>query len=82
MRAESQEDHSLISKVLAKAEFAVRDNSAFFTNDKNDAKVAVNPCAPAAYQIQSATGICQDFGIVIRIFEYSFNLFSDLYFQR
>lgn len=82
MRAKSQEDHSFIRKILAKAEFTVQDDAAFFTNDKDDAEVAVNPCASAANQIRSAAGISQSLSVVIRIFEYPFNLFSDLRLQR
>lgn len=82
MRAKSQKYHSLVRKILAKAEFTLWDGAAFFTNDKDDAEVAVNPRTPAANQIQSATGIRQSLCVVIRIFEYPFNLLSDLRLQR
>jgi hypothetical protein len=73
MRTECQKHDCFVRQTRAKTIATFGNAATFFANDKDDAKVAINPNTPTAAQIQVTASIIEILGVVIRILKHSLN---------
>jgi len=72
-----QEDYCLVGESLAKAELAIGYSPALLTDDEDNAEVAAYAGAATTSQVQLATGIAKQLGVLVGIGQNPLHLALD-----